>query len=168
MKVQKTMETNLPNALPIAVYILNYAETNEYKITNIVLQKILYYVQGYFLKIFNKPAFSDEIVNWGFGATVREVYYEFNGFVGMPISITDTLKKQTLDRLRLKEEEKNLIGLVVDRCMKYKPYQLVDKVLYEAPYKETGLGKTIPKALMTDCFHSSDPLKLMTCQNIVL
>ncbi len=43
-------------------------------ITNLKLQKILYFAQAYYLAVLRKPLFSDEIEAWQYGPVVREVY----------------------------------------------------------------------------------------------
>ena len=52
------------NAIELSKNIIAYAAMNGYQVTNLKLQKTLYYVQGYYLARFGKPLFADEIVNW--------------------------------------------------------------------------------------------------------
>ena len=49
------------NVLDIAEYIINYAIKNGYAISNLKLQKILYFVQAQFLVSLNVPCFSAPI-----------------------------------------------------------------------------------------------------------
>lgn len=67
-------------AMTLANYILNKAKKANINVTNMKLQKILYYVQGYFLAKFDRPLFPDEIQAWKFGPVVPNVYYEFSPF----------------------------------------------------------------------------------------
>ena len=48
--------------IEIADYILNYAEQCNYQITNLRLQKILYYIQLNFLKQYDHVIFEDDIL----------------------------------------------------------------------------------------------------------
>ena len=58
------------NAIDLSKNIIAYAAMNECQVTNLKLQKTLYYVQGYYLYRFGKPLFDDEIVNWAYGPVV--------------------------------------------------------------------------------------------------
>ncbi|MHA6167849.1 Panacea domain-containing protein [Bacillus mojavensis] len=49
-------------------------------ITNLKLQKILYYAQGKFLALKGKPLFEEEIEAWVHGPVVPEVYHEYKKF----------------------------------------------------------------------------------------
>ena len=63
------------NAIELSKNIIAYAAMNGYQVTNLKLQKTLYYVQGYYLARFGKPLFADEIVNWAYGPVVPEAYF---------------------------------------------------------------------------------------------
>ena len=64
---------------------------NECQVTNLKLQKTLYYVQGYYLYRFGKPLFDDEIVNWAYGPVVPEAYFEFCSYGANPGQIKAVL-----------------------------------------------------------------------------
>jgi len=62
----------------IAKYILSLSDPDIGDvITNLKLQKLLYYAQGYFLAIHDKPLFEDEIYAWEYGPVVENVYHEY-------------------------------------------------------------------------------------------
>lgn len=91
------------------------AEEKE-SVTNLKLQKILYYVQGYFLAKFDRPLFPDEIQAWKFGPVVPSVYYEFSSYG------PDTLKARE-DTTGIMEssstpDEIALINCVIDQKLK--------------------------------------------------
>lgn len=60
-------------ALSIARYIIDKCTKERYPISNLQLQKILYYIQREFLQQGMK-AFPEEIEAWQFGPVVPEVY----------------------------------------------------------------------------------------------
>ncbi|MGL6200578.1 MAG: Panacea domain-containing protein [Lachnospiraceae bacterium] len=62
------------NAIQIAKYIINNAECG---INNLVLQKIMYYVQAAFLVERNKQCFGEKLCAWESGPAVKGVYDEF-------------------------------------------------------------------------------------------
>lgn len=75
------------DALTIARYAINKCMKDGCPISNLQLQKILYYIQKLFLAR-DQVAFYDRIEAWQFGPVVPSVYYQFCGFGAMPISMT--------------------------------------------------------------------------------
>ncbi len=75
----------LYKAVDLSKYIVSKCVTDGYPISNLHLQKILYYIQKDFLKR-DRIAFADEIEAWQFGPVVPNVYYKFCGFGAMPIT----------------------------------------------------------------------------------
>lgn len=74
-------------ALDIAKYMLVVAHENGDVITNLKLQKLLYYAQAWHLVKKGVPLFEDAIEAWEFGPVVRAVYNEYKEFNRMPIDI---------------------------------------------------------------------------------
>ena len=68
------------NVLDVARYIIWYCKKKGYSISNLKLQKILYFVQAEFLVSVGSPCFAEEIEAWDFGPVVPEVYHEFKIF----------------------------------------------------------------------------------------
>lgn len=81
---------SVTNALNMAKYVINKCITDRCPVSNLQLQKILYYIQVAFLKRFGIPCFADEIEAWKFGPVVPAVYRKYCGFGAMPINISAT------------------------------------------------------------------------------
>lgn len=93
-------------AMDLANYIVDKCIKDNVPITNLQLQRILYFVQKDFLKR-GSPAFSDYIEAWEFGPVVPNVYFCFCGFGAMPIFISrDTVPNLSTD--------KNIIDNIVE------------------------------------------------------
>ena len=76
------------SALDIARYIICIANRNGDIITNLKLQKLLYYAQAWFLVNSNgKRLFVDNIEAWQYGPVIPPVYSEFSHFGRSPIEI---------------------------------------------------------------------------------
>lgn len=71
-------------ATEMAHYIVDKCTRDGAPVSNLQLQKILYYLQKTFLKN-NDELFEDDFVAWQFGPVVEEVYYEYCSFGSMPI-----------------------------------------------------------------------------------
>ena len=74
--------------LSIANKILAYgaAANDEGELfSNMKLQKLLYYVQGFHIAVFNRPLFNEDIEAWMYGPVVPAVYeyYQENGNKGI-------------------------------------------------------------------------------------
>ncbi|WP_349407951.1 Panacea domain-containing protein [Pseudalkalibacillus sp. SCS-8] len=80
----------MASAIDVAKYFINLSQpgTNE-NITNLKLQKLLYYAQGFFMALndTDEPLFDEEIQAWVHGPVVPEVYREFKGFSYKDINI---------------------------------------------------------------------------------
>jgi uncharacterized phage-associated protein len=118
-------------AVDLSKYIVTKCVIDEKPISNLQLQKILYYIQKHFLKN-DSIAFSDEIEAWQFGPVVPRSYYRFSGFGAMPItnqyssiSIADGEAKQVVD------------GIVSDKRT-LNPWQMVQET-----HKPGGAWATI-------------------------
>ncbi|MGN0382542.1 MAG: Panacea domain-containing protein [Suilimivivens sp.] len=75
------------SAVELSKYIVTKCIRDGHPISNLQLQKILYYVQKAYLDI-NSRAFFDEIEAWQFGPVVPSAYYRFSGFGAMPITLS--------------------------------------------------------------------------------
>ena len=72
------------SAMDIARYIVDKCTNDGCPISNLQLQKILYFIQRDYLKK-DSQAYSEEIQAWQFGPVVPDVYYRYCGFGAMPI-----------------------------------------------------------------------------------
>lgn len=139
-------------ALKIANLLLRSAystEGAEDLMSNMKLQKMLYYQQGFHLAYFNTPLFDEDIEAWMYGPVVPSVYsyYESNGRNGIMPNLDDEFELEN-------EEELNLFNQVFDIYGKYSAYGLMEMTHNETPWIETptGKGSVINKKLMTDFF----------------
>lgn len=76
------------NVLDVAIYVINYAHDADYgeSMSNLKLQKILYYIQAAFLVEKNRECFKAVIIAGEFGPVIPEVYqkYKIYGRRGIP------------------------------------------------------------------------------------
>lgn len=71
------METT---ALRVSEYTIRHFNTRKQEITNLKLQKLLYYSQAWFLAIYGKPLFRERIEAWVHGPAVPPVFGEFKSY----------------------------------------------------------------------------------------
>lgn len=98
-------------ALDLAKYIVTKCVNDKHAISNLQLQKILYFIQVDSYKRYNKPAFKDDFEAWQFGPVIPDVYYYFCSFGGMPIWNTYSYEEVPADEEninRIVEEKRAL------------------------------------------------------------
>jgi uncharacterized phage-associated protein len=77
-------------ALTIAKWFIAWAEADGEELSNLKLQKLLYYAQGHYLAERHQPLFSDEIQAWSHGPVIPQVYHEYKSFGSASITLPDT------------------------------------------------------------------------------
>lgn len=133
-------------ALDIAKYIVTKCVKDNCPISNLQLQKFLFYIQKEFLAQ-NKVAFYDEIQAWQFGPVVPVVYYHFCGFGAMPITTTYTVSD-------ISPEYQTIIDSVVEKKRCLDPWEMVKEThktdgAWHQVYKNgEGNHKEIPLELI--------------------
>ena len=68
------------SAIEVSRYFLFKAHENGSEMTNMKLQKLLYYSQVLYLPFFREPLFGDEIQAWEHGPVCPNVYHEYKSF----------------------------------------------------------------------------------------
>lgn len=122
------------SAQTIARWFLAWSEDfEEAQVSNLKLQKLLYYAQGHYIAEFGKPLFSDEIEAWSHGPVVSSVYHNFKQFGNGQITLpeTDDFKWSDVDRKTSKFLSKvwNTYGSVA-------AWKLRDMTHQETPWQE--------------------------------
>lgn len=100
-------------------------------ITNLKLQKVLYFAQAYYLAKFGKPLFNNKIEAWEYGPVVPDVYRKFKRQVSNTIILEE-------DKSSLTEEDKEILKKVWDIFGGYSASRLVDIVHAHTPWKEAN------------------------------
>ena len=153
-KERKDREDDVMNAITLSNYIIEKFIEQGAPITNLKLQKVLYYVQGYSLKCFGKPAFQEEIYSWQYGPVVPMSYYEYNR------SGARQLLPSNSGKAILATEQKKLINLIVDACKKIPSSTLVTKTHNEDPWKYSYVGEVISIEKIFSYFNRNNPLEI--------
>ena len=146
-------------ASDIAKYVVQMCCEKDKPISNLQLQKILYYVQGYFFKKFKECAFDEKIYNWTYGPVVPDVYFEYNIYGGQKIN--DVLDDESpVSLMYASKEHRRCIENVVTECLKYSAGALVSKTHSEDPWHDSIPRSEISSQSVKDYFEKNDPLNL--------
>lgn len=117
------------------------------EVTPLMLQKLLYFIQGVYSALYGKPIFEEDCRAWVHGPVYPEVYELFRDFKYNPIDDARfALLEGTTDALT--EEEKKVIDLVVNTFGMYGGKVLERITHNEEPWKEArkGYGDSIPSS----------------------
>lgn len=107
------------DAMDIAKYIITKCTKDSKPISNLQLQKILYFIQRDYLKKVSYPLFTNNIEAWQFGPVVAEVYYAFCGMGSM--KILGEYDTQT----NICAEDKIFVNNIVEQRRLQPPWELV-------------------------------------------
>lgn len=116
-------------------------------ITNLKLQKLLYYAQGFYLAIYGKPLFKENILAWEHGPVVREVYDEYSHLSASTIPVPN-------ESIVLTQKEKDLILNVWKVYGQFSAWRLREMTHNESPWKDTARNKVISHKKLSDFFKS--------------
>ena len=130
-------------ALDIAKWFLYYnnrvimTESDADYISNLKLQKLLYYAQGCFLAVKDILLFNEPLLAWEHGPVVNEVYQEYKkyGASGIPFE-EDYTKNISDDDEKLLKEVYRVFG-------KYSAWGLREMTRNEIPWKKTARNAAI-------------------------
>lgn len=126
----------MASALEVARYILYTAYKYGDVITNLKLQKLLYYVQAeYLVKTGGRVLFFEPIEAWQFGPVVSDVYEKYKNYGRNPIDDKD-LYDEDPRCFELTEEEKAIIERALGKYMGVSAYELVESIHSDAPWKD--------------------------------
>ena len=133
------------NVLDVSCEAINYSNEKGYGISNLKLQKILYFIQAYFLITVDEKCFKEKIEAWDFGPVVPEVYSEFKQYgAGNIPSVSNYMirdknhpwnyEKKKFDSSVINENDKKRIRAVIDEFADYSATYLVSLTQSQAPW----------------------------------
>lgn len=123
------------NAKSIAYAVLSYCEEHNYMMSNLKLQKVLYFIQAQFLVSEDVPCFEDDIEAWDFGPVVQSVYYQYRMFGGAGIILNkDDPLIPYYQYINYRDME--TIGSMIDELSKYSSSKLVEITHNQTPWKK--------------------------------
>lgn len=123
-----------------AFFITRAAEEDDVGLSNLKLQKLVYYAQGFHLAIHDSPLFPERIEAWTHGPVCPSVYREYKQYGSGLISTPATMPAAALsdDELGLLEEVFMVFG-------QFSAWKLRDMTHEESPWRNHEAdAETIP------------------------
>jgi uncharacterized phage-associated protein len=151
------------DCLNVASYFIvrAYEDGMEAEMTNMKVQKLLYYSQSLHLAMYNEPLFAEEIQAWRYGPVCPPAYRFYSEFEAnqLPIPSQELL-------LHIPDDQKKLLEEVWENFGGYHAYLLSDMTHLEFPWKKARKG-LLPHASSTKAILLED-LKALGYQKLDL
>ena len=142
----------MANAHDVAGFILQLGKANDKEgdydlITNLKLQKLVYYCQGFYLAFNNVPLFPEPIEAWDHGPVCPPLYQTFKQYGSNPIPVNgDSFTG------KLTKEEQEVVIEVYGVYGQYSAWRLREMTHQEPPWIDTPLHEVITHEKMRQFF----------------
>ena len=146
--VAKVIKMGQVTAEQVADYLIGFANEAEEPITNLKLQKLLYYAQGYYLAIEGKELFEDRIEAWVHGPVVPNVYHQYKKFRWQPIN-------KEVGTPTFSEEVVEFLNLIIETFLPIDAYKLEQMTHKENPWIKAR-GSSPPNARCQNAIKLAD------------
>ena len=107
-------------------------------VSNLKLQKLIYYAQGFHLALHDSPLFNEPIEAWQHGPVVPDLYQEYKQYGGGALPIPEGI-----DVSIYTQNTKDLLEEVYSVFGQFSAWKLRNMTHEEPPWKETEQGETI-------------------------
>ena len=132
----------------VAEYFLSLADEDAGDlISNLKLQKLVYYAQGFHLALFDEPLFEEPIEAWTHGPVVPDLYraYKEYGSGGIP-------SPKEIDLAIYTDEQKELLDEVYTVYGQFSAWKLRNMTHEEAPWASCDPNETITHTFLKEFF----------------
>ena len=139
----------------VADYFLALANDTGDILTNLKLQKLVYYAQAWYLANYKKPIFEEDFQAWVHGPAIPVLYREYKEFGFSPIS-----KEVKPSDVKIDDRVKAFLAEVAKVYMPYGAFELEEMTHKEKPWIDARGGceadqnceEIIPKSSMRDYY----------------
>ena len=138
------------HGLTVADYIIRYSIEKNFSVSNLKLQKILYFVQAEFLVSKDEPCFDDVIEAWDFGPVVESVYNEYAVHGGNLIFSPS----ESTSGYHIKHNDRELIDGILEKVKKCSTSYLAGIIFHQTPWLKgrARLNRIITNESLKDFF----------------
>jgi len=122
--------TNL-TCFDIADYFLSFVDEEAGdSISNLKIQKLVYYAQGFHLALYDKPLFLEDIEAWAHGPVIPELYRKYKSYGSAGIE-----KPEDIDFSKYSDEVKELLNEIWNVYGQYSAWRLRELAHEEPPWQ---------------------------------
>jgi uncharacterized phage-associated protein len=116
-------------------------------LSNLKLQKLVYYAQGFHLALYDAPLFPERIEAWKHGPVVPPLYHELKQFGAGSVKLDGEV-----DRDKFSKEVGGLLDEVYSVYGQFSALRLRSITHQEPPWQQTADGAVISHEFMKDYF----------------
>lgn len=139
---------NMKDANFIAKCLIRLASNDpENDMTNMKIQKLLYYAQGTHLALHREKLFAQDIIKWQYGPVVPDVYHKLKLFGQNVIQLDEPV-----DFSQLNDKEVKTIKMVYDFFGQFSAIKLMNLTHDEAPWQSVEMNEIINEKSLIDFF----------------
>lgn len=135
----------------VANFVLDFCESRQCRITNLALQKVVFFCHAWSLIKFQKPLVKHSFEAWKYGPVLQYLYHEFKVFDERPIegrakSINPATGKRQIAEYKFDSATEDLLNNVVGFYIKLSTSELVrlshakDGPWYKAWHHQSGVN----------------------------
>lgn len=144
--------------MDVARFIVNYSIEIGKPVSNLKLQKLLYFVQVAFICQLGVPCYEEPIMHWRHGPVVESVYQKYKAYGAENITDKEEeylefsfdletmsfgAERKKYDENIFKSEHLKIIKAVVDKYKDEPPWNMVDLTHKEKPWINTNRNEEI-------------------------
>jgi uncharacterized phage-associated protein len=138
------------SAKNVSDFFLSLCEPNAGDtISNLKMQKLLYYAQGFHLVFYNEPLFPEKIMAWQYGPVVEEIYNEYQEYRDGAIPTPRRINAKVFDN-----EKIDFLKEIYQVYGQFSALRLMQLTHSESPWSTTKIGEEITHDKMTAFFKS--------------
>lgn len=141
----------------IADYFIALANETQTPVTNLKLQKLVYYAQAWSLALLKEPLINEDFEAWVHGPVLPALYHQYKAFGWKPIE-RDDLQEGSVNAIigQFQQKVQKLLSDVQYEYFGLSAFELEKLTHNEAPWQQTRDGlpddapsdRVIPKDLM--------------------
>ncbi|MBW2062839.1 MAG: SocA family protein [Deltaproteobacteria bacterium] len=124
----------MPTVYDVADYFLWKASETGELLTNLKLQKLVFYAQAFHLAVFDKPLFQDDFEAWVYGPVCPTLYREYKEFGWNPIC------RDSINKLNFTPDAEELLEEISDLFLGESAYNLQRRTHREDPWANARQG----------------------------
>jgi uncharacterized phage-associated protein len=142
-----------PNLRRVADYFLSFSNETGDLISNLKLQKLVYYAQAWHLGAEETPLFSEEFEAWVHGPVIPELYQEYKSFGWKPI-LKEGMEQLSYEAIReqFPEESREVLDNVANHYMAKGAFELEMQSHREMPWQKAR-GQRAEDAVCQEVIH---------------
>lgn len=138
----------MPTSKNVAEYFLCLTDPDVGEIvSNLKLQKLVYYAQGFHLAMHGEVLFEEDIIAWEHGPVVEELYHEYKQFGNQAIP-----QPEAFDPSVFSDKQLELLKEVYEVYGQFSAWKLRNMTHSERPWLETQRNGIISPELMKEFF----------------